>query len=464
MACDTMTADVELNNDDPAATAAATRSRRRSDYCDTVEGDEEEQYHHFPHQLAQKARTARVFTIIVIVLLLVTFAVIRFITTCCGEDRDEEKNEDRDVTYQHPQTSNPPSIDYTNYYNESQYVSPSSTDTEERSIANVTSSTQEDTFVEIQPSYDWNCIIDVEEYCESSVQRIRNIIDDIEGDDTYFVDDFYFDDELVWTDEGDALVAKPIDIKPNVMHYINKTMGLQHIFLPIDHVLDWVYHMDGMGGFPIVYVRHKDHIPFETAYDYRNSAICAYNDNGGTKGDAGAGRSWASYDYGSLASHDYGGMCRSYLDQLLVADTPQGYMDFITLLTMGDQFRLFWHSFYNDFQIICNQEDVEVLFATYRVCPTTKCSHDEYTEACDWECFNGDDIKTARDLDMTPTVQRHDNGTVSVGVVRFTKFGGLSRQTYLLRKQQPSASGDCDKNVLEFKSEPLIDFDVGYTI
>ena len=76
--------------------------------------------------------------------------------------------------------------------------------------------------------------------------------------------------------------------------------------------LDYVYHYDGLGGFPIHYVRPADEPPFLTEADYQTA------------------RGEKAGDYGA------------YLNHIVIDDTRAGYLQFVALMTMGGQFYLFY--------------------------------------------------------------------------------------------------------------------------
>jgi len=94
----------------------------------------------------------------------------------------------------------------------------------------------------------------------------------------------------------------------DVMQYFRV---LDHLSMQPGYVLDYVYRYDGMGGYPVLYVRPAGQPPYATEAD--------------------------------LAA---GGDSTGYLDFVQTDDTPESYFQFVVLATMGSQFYLFWHANY----------------------------------------------------------------------------------------------------------------------
>jgi hypothetical protein len=173
----------------------------------------------------------------------------------------------------------------------------------------------------------------------------------------------------------------------DVMEYFGV---LDHLTMLPGYALDYVYHYDGMGGTPILYVRPIAQLPYAS-----ESELYAVGD------------------------------APSFLDFIQTDGTPESYFQFVVLSFMGDQFYQFWHSNYNDSQIVCEKIDVNDIVASldgnfgYRISIPSR-------------------IKAALLKNVSPTV---NIGTQSVQVmlVTFTRWGGFYEETYFISESLPHA-------------------------
>lgn len=164
-----------------------------------------------------------------------------------------------------------------------------------------------------------------------------------------------------------------------------------------DRVLDYVYLYDYMGGYPVLYTRPADQEPFATIADYS----AAVGDN-----------------------------APDYRDRIMIDDTPEGYMQMVVLDVMSRQFYLHWHANYNDAQIICDAEMLEIRLD----------SDDEFGQSIP------ESVKEqAQQLDLTPTVKL-DQEVAHVRVVVFTKWGGFYEVTYTISREFPRDVYDSEGN------------------
>jgi len=170
---------------------------------------------------------------------------------------------------------------------------------------------------------------------------------------------------------------------------------LDHLAVQDSYVLDYVYHYDGMGGYPVLYARPAD-------------------------------------------EEQSGASTENYLDSIEIDDTPEGYLQYVTLDVMGGQSYLFWHANYNDHRIVCDGEALETIL----------------TSPNDFGNFLSDGvIEQARALDVEPLVV-FDDETVRVQVLLFTKWGGFSRATFTISRDFPH-------QIEAVKSETLVPYDCG---
>jgi hypothetical protein len=182
----------------------------------------------------------------------------------------------------------------------------------------------------------------------------------------------------------------------DVMEYFGV---LDHLTMLPGYALDYVYHYDGMGGTPILYVRPIAQLPYAS-----ESELYA-------AGDA-----------------------PSFLDFIQTDGTPESYFQFVVLSFMGDQFYQFWHSNYNDSQIVCEKIDVNDIVASldgnfgYRISIPSR-------------------IKAALLKNVGPTVNIGAQ-SVQVRLVTFTRWGGFYEETYFISESLPHAIQDVQKKNL----------------
>jgi hypothetical protein len=183
---------------------------------------------------------------------------------------------------------------------------------------------------------------------------------------------------------------------------------LDHLSVEEGYFLDYVYLYDFMGGYPVLYTLPEDEEPFATFADYAEAV--------------------------DVAGYDF----PNYLDRVVIDGTPEGYLQMVVLDVMGSQFYLHWHANYNDLQVVCNDEMLEALLASYNEFgyPIPEDVQDQ-----------------VRDLDTAPVVEL-DEDVARVQVVLFTKWGGFYRVTYTMSHEYP-------REVYTIESELLAAYDCG---
>jgi hypothetical protein len=197
--------------------------------------------------------------------------------------------------------------------------------------------------------------------------------------------------ESLWTTgkkSGDEL---------DVNQYFNV---LTHISMRHGYALDYLYQIDDLGGYPLLYARPVDQDPYVSMADIPED----------------------------LAWPDF----RDYVE---IEDVEQGYFEYVVLDIMGDQFYLYWHANYNDTQIICNRQQIYDIVA--------QVSSGDFGNPMDAE-----QQKKARTLrNIVPVV--HLTGDVAVvEVVTFTKWGGFYRLTYTISREAPHKIIDVEQEIL----------------
>jgi hypothetical protein len=186
----------------------------------------------------------------------------------------------------------------------------------------------------------------------------------------------------------------------NVMKYFTV---LDHLSMKPGYVLDYVYHYDGMGGYPVLYPRIASQPPYATEADLSAA-----------------------------------GKLPDYLDYVQVEDTPEGYFQFVVLATMGNRFYLFWHAGYNDRQIVCDKAGVADIVSSLNgdfgnpISPSAR-------------------VQASLLKGVEPAVSVTDQ-TVEVQFVTFTRWGGFYLNTYTISRLAPHIiQKDQEENLVPYE-------------
>jgi hypothetical protein len=172
------------------------------------------------------------------------------------------------------------------------------------------------------------------------------------------------------------------------------------------YALDYVYQIDDLGGYPLLYARPLEQASYASTTDLPDEL------------------EWPDF--------------RDYVE---IEDVEQGYFEYVVLDIMADQFYLYWHANYNDTQIICNRQQV------YDI--VTQVSSGEFGYA-----MAPDQQAEARTLRNIVPVVRLLGDTAVVEVVTFTKWGGFYRQTYTIRREEP-------QEIIDIQQENILPYDCG---
>jgi hypothetical protein len=185
----------------------------------------------------------------------------------------------------------------------------------------------------------------------------------------------------------------------DVMQYFTV---LDHLSMELGYVLDYVYHYDGMGGYPVLYAYPTGQAPYATEADL-----------------AAAGKT------------------PNYLDYVRADDTPESYFQFVLLAIMGNQFYLNWHANYNDSQFVCDKADVGNIVASL-------------DGSFGQRMPLGAQVRARMLQGVEPSVVLSEQ-TVEVRLVTFTKWGGFYLTTYTLSRSSPHTIQDVqDKNLVPY--------------
>lgn len=170
--------------------------------------------------------------------------------------------------------------------------------------------------------------------------------------------------------------------------------------------LDYVYHQDGLGGYPILYARPLDREPYADEAAYR-------------------------------AAGDH----PDYLRFVVPRDSPEGYFEYAAFAMTASQFYLDWHANYNDWQVVCGRDGVEdvIAFLASGSSPGPPMSAEQQQRA-----------RAIEDPDPAVTLT---GDTATVTMVVFTKWGGFQRRTLSI--------GRSDHVIRDEDHRPLVDYECG---
>jgi hypothetical protein len=127
---------------------------------------------------------------------------------------------------------------------------------------------------------------------------------------------------------------------------------------------------------------------------------------------------------------------RNHLYYVVTDGSELGYLQFILLYVMGDQFYIYWHADYGkDKLLVATDEALTAILLEIE------------------DSFNDQQIAQAGLIDPQPRVAIGED-TVTIRVVWFTKFGGIFESTYQVNKDHPHTT-----KMLETNS--LLEYDCG---
>lgn len=181
---------------------------------------------------------------------------------------------------------------------------------------------------------------------------------------------------------------------------------LQNLSMQDGYVLDYVYHVDGLGAFPILAARPVDEPPYIEEKDLPE-----------------------------------GSELTSYLNYVEVQDTEQGYFEYLVLLNTANQFYLFWHANYNDREIVCDREHVDAI------------AKERNTGDFGME-FDREQMRLIRNLNNIEPLVKLSDSIAIVELITFSKWGGFYRMTYTIDRNFPHA-------ILDVKEENIVPYDCG---
>ncbi|HEX5808947.1 MAG TPA: hypothetical protein VFY25_09800 [Anaerolineales bacterium] len=181
---------------------------------------------------------------------------------------------------------------------------------------------------------------------------------------------------------------------------------LTHLSMREGYVLDYVYQSDDLGAYPLPYARPRDQAPYASPADIPNATELP-----------------------------------DFRDYVEVQDLEQGYFEYAALDIMADQFYLYWHANYNDYEIVCNKAELsEIVDQVSSGDFGVKMSPVQQARA-----------RAIRNIE--PSVSLNGD-TATVQVITFSKWGGFYRETYTIGREFPH-------QIIDVKQDNLVPYDCG---
>ncbi|HSL44798.1 MAG TPA: hypothetical protein VK897_15285 [Anaerolineales bacterium] len=181
---------------------------------------------------------------------------------------------------------------------------------------------------------------------------------------------------------------------------------LTHLSMREGYTLDYVYQSDDLGGYPLPFARPVDQAPYASAADIPNNT--------------------------SLPE---------FRDHLEIEDVEQGYFEYAVLDIMADQFYLYWHANYNDYEIVCNREELNDI--------VNRVSSGDF--GMEMDLTQQARARAMRNIEPTVSLA---GDVATVQFITFTKWGGFYRETYTIRRESPHT-------ILDIKQRNLVPYDCG---
>lgn len=180
---------------------------------------------------------------------------------------------------------------------------------------------------------------------------------------------------------------------------------LTHLKLRDGLVLDYTYHSDGMGGWPLLYAREEGAAPFRSPEEMP------------ADGEEKANGS-------------------EYLREIVPDGSAQSYLEMSLLHLFGNQFYLFWHANYADSQLLCGAEDLDLV----------------EKELDSFDLTLPADVRLrSKLLFYEPRVTLEGEKAI-VRLVTFTKWGGFREITLTLDRENPAQVIDrVDKTLIAYE-------------
>ena len=181
---------------------------------------------------------------------------------------------------------------------------------------------------------------------------------------------------------------------------------LTHLSMQDGYSLDYVYQVDSLGAYPVLYALPDGQAPYASFDEIPENTQLA-----------------------------------DFLEHLDVQDVEQGYFEVVVLQIMAGQFYLDWHANYNDMQIVCNDSDVSAIITSVN-------------DGGIGSPFDASQEIKARTMSNIEPLVKLTGAAATVEVILFTKWGGFYRRMYTIDRSFP------DK-IIAARDENLVPYDCG---
>ena len=179
-----------------------------------------------------------------------------------------------------------------------------------------------------------------------------------------------------------------------------------HLKMKAGYVLDYVYHQDSLGGYPLLYARLVNQTPYANEAEY--VAVTDLPD---------------------------------YLSFILPQDSPEGYFEYAAFSMLSNQFYLDWHANYNDWQVLCDEDDLEGIIQSFS-------DEDGFGFP-----MNASQKRQARAIKSPqPSVTLTDE-TATVRLLVFTKWGGFYTREFSIDR--------LDHSIIDVQDTLLVEYGCG---
>ena len=189
----------------------------------------------------------------------------------------------------------------------------------------------------------------------------------------------------------------------DVNEYFN---ALTHLSMQEGYLLDYVYHVDGLGAYPILYARPVDQPAYVSTEDLP-----------------------ANFDR------------RDYHSHIANENVEQGFFELAAMTIMAGQFYLDWHAHYNDTEIVCDADTVDAIVSDIN----------DGNFGIPFDRTQQRQIRAMENIE--PLVKLTDDSAL-VELVVFTKWGGFYRWTYTISRSFPHT-------IIDVQTENLVPYDCG---
>ena len=181
---------------------------------------------------------------------------------------------------------------------------------------------------------------------------------------------------------------------------------LTNISMQKGYSLDYVYQVDGLGAYPILYALPDGQTPYQSFSEVPENTQLA-----------------------------------DFREHLEVEDVGEGYFELVVMQIMAGQFYLDWHANYNDTEIVCNANAVDAIIS-------------DINDGDFGIPFDLSQQMKARGMENIEPLVKLTDDLALVEVVVFTKWGGFYRWTYTISRSFPH-------KIINVKEENLVPYDCG---